>query len=397
MTSTGPRRTGVLLLIVLLFAAGCGYDGASSLPLPGAVGGPDTYRVTVILDDATNLVAKETCRSNDTVIGSVESVVLDKDLRARVVCRIKNSVRVPANAVATLSETSLLGERFLALDPPRGSAPRGELARGSTLPASRTRSDPNVELVFGALSQVLNGGSLGSIETITRELDKALSGTDLRGGIDQVGSAVSMLNNHRSEITRSLTSLDRLAGRLARQRKVLAEALDAVPGGLAVLERQRARLVRTLRRVASLSGVAVPLIARTRADLVADVRHVAPVLAELNKASDELALTLGRIATFPFPSNGMSALKGDFGGMYATLDLDVDFLNGLLGGARTGAGTAAPRGTAASPGGTTSAPPVPVPAPGTGTFPPGPAPVPVLPTRPGGLVGLLIGLLGGRG
>lgn len=325
-------RRPVALVACAALLTGCGYQGASSLPLPGAVGGKDTYRVTVVLDDATNLVVKETCRTNDTVIGSVESVELDKDLKAQVVCRIKNSVKLPANAVATLSETSLLGERFVALDPPLGETPEGVLARNAVLPASSTRVDPNVEMVFGALSQVLNGGSLGSIETITRELNTALSGSDLRGSLDQIGTVVAHFNDHREEITASLVSLDRLTSQLARQRRVLASALDSIPGGLAVLDRQRAKLVDTLQTLSDLSRTAVPLIRATRANTVADLEYLAPVLSQLSKAGDELALTLGRIAAFPFPSNALSTIRGDFAGMYATFDLDIDMLNRILGG-----------------------------------------------------------------
>ncbi len=326
-----PLSVAPLALVGALLA-GCGYEGASSLPLPGAIGGKGTYAVTVVLEDATNLVPKETCRSNDTVIGSVESVELDKDLNARVVCRIKDSVRLPANAQATLSETSLLGERFIALDPPPGVDPVGTLEPGTTMPAATTRVDPNVEMVFGALSQVLNGGSLGSLETITRELNTALTGADLGGALGELDDVVASLNDHRSEITASLVALDRLAGRLARQRTVLAEALDSIPGGLAVLDRQRTRLVATLRKLSALSRVAVPLIDATRENTVADLRHLAPVLSQLTKAGDELALTLSRVATFPFPSTALSTIKGDFAGMYATFDIDVDFLNRLLGG-----------------------------------------------------------------
>lgn len=321
--------TVVLLGIGL---TGCGYEGASSLPLPGAIGGDDTYAVTVVLPDATNLVAKETCRANDTVIGSVESVTLTADLNAKVVCRIKNSVSLPGNTVATLRETSLLGERFVALGPPIGQAAAGVLGRNVTVPASASRADPDVEMVFGALSQVLNGGSLGSIETISRELNTALTSADLGGTLDQVGAAVATFNDRRSAITASLTSLDRLASQLAAQREVLAEALDSIPGGLAVLDRNRDRLVATLSKLSDLSKVAVPLIASTRENTVADLRHLAPVLSELTKAGDELALSLTRIVTFPFPSNALSTIKGDYAGFYGTVEFDVDALNRLLGG-----------------------------------------------------------------
>ncbi|MET3961669.1 phospholipid/cholesterol/gamma-HCH transport system substrate-binding protein [Marmoricola sp. OAE513] len=320
-----------LLAAVLATAAltGCGYRGASSLPLPGGVGG-ETYELTVTFADATNLVARETCRTNDTVVGDVKSVKLDKNLQATVVCKIKKSVSIPANAVATLRETSLLGERFVSFDVPPGQEPEGRMAAGSVVPASATRADPDVELVFGALSQVLNGGNLGSLQTITRELGQALETGDLRRTIDQLGDTVGHLNDRREDITSALEALDRLSGALARQRQVIGSALDTVPAGLEVLDRQRPALVKLLENVDSLSDVVVPLIARSKADTVADLKHLTPVLDGLAEQGDELAVTVERIVSFPFPSNGLSAIKGDYGGMYATFTLDIDSLNSLI-------------------------------------------------------------------
>lgn len=321
------KRIGVVLVGLLL--TGCGYEGAQSLPLPGGVSG-DTYRVSTVFADATNLVPEVTCRINDTVVGSVDSVELDDQLKARVVCRIKESVTLPANATATLRETSLLGERFVALDPPPGEEPRGVLAPGSAIPEARTRVDPNTEMVLGALSQVLNGGSLGQIQTITQELSVAFAGSDVGGTLDTLGSTVGTLNDRRDSITASLESLARLSNRLAEQRSVIAEALDSIPGGLAALDRQRPRLVRTLRQLSSLSGAVVPLIERSKADVVADLEHLTPVLRALSEEGDELAATLERVATFPFPETALEAIKGDYGGLYATITLDVDAINALL-------------------------------------------------------------------
>jgi len=318
--------------LAVLVLSGCEYKGGESLPLPGAIGGKDTYRVTIVFSDATNLVAKETCRTNDTVIGSVESVELDEDLKARVTCRIKDSVSLPANVIASLRETSLLGERFVGLDPAPGTKPEGTLEHGAMVPEASTRADPDAEMVLGALSQLLNGGSLGSIQTISKELNAALSGSDFKATARQLRRVVGTLNDRRSEITATLEAMDKLAGRLARQKKVVAQALDAVPEGIAVLDRQRPRLTSTLLTLGRLSRVAVPLIERSKANTVADLKHVAPVLTELSKQGDELAKALERIVSFPFPSTFLDTVKGDFAGMYASIALDIDSLNALLAG-----------------------------------------------------------------
>jgi len=331
------RLRAVAAVLATVTLAGCSYEGAQSLPLPGAVGGDDTYTVSLVLADATNLVPKESCRANDTVIGSVESVTLNDQLEAEVVCRIKDTVTLPANVTAQLRETSLLGERFIALDVPTGETPRGRLEPGTMIPQSATRVDPNVEMVFGALSQVLNGGGLANLETITRELNTALSGSDLGATTRALGRIVGTFNENRNDIATSLEALDRLAGTLAKQRRALGAALDSVPSGLAALDRQRPRLVSTLRKLSALSHVAVPLIERSKADTVADLRHLQPVLKDLTKAGHNLATTLDRIAPFPFPSNAMHTLKGDYVGFYGRVLIDVDALNSLLGtGPKTG-------------------------------------------------------------
>ncbi|KRA28023.1 MULTISPECIES: MCE family protein [unclassified Nocardioides] len=332
--SLGVLAAGSLLL------GGCGFSGAKDLPLPGAVGGEDTYRVSMIFTDATNLVPKETCRANDTIVGSVESVELDEDLRAEVVCVIRDTVTLPANTVATLRETSLLGERFVSLDPPTGEQGLGALSADAVVPESSTRVDPNAEMVLGALSQLLNGGSLGTVQTISQELSTALEGSDFAETTRQLRVLVQHLNGRRGDITASLDAIDSLASRLADQRTVLAAALDSVPDGLAVLDRQRPQLTRTLKTLARLSRVAVPLIERSKANTVADLEHLKPVLRQLSTVGDELALSLERFASFPFPNTFLATAKGDYAGMYGSLTLDLDSLAPLL--APSGARAAAP-------------------------------------------------------
>lgn len=320
-------------VVALVALTGCSYRGAQSLPLPGAVSSKDAYRITILFSDATNLVVKESCRANDTVVGSVESISLDKKLKAKVVCLVRNDVALPANVTATLRETSLLGERFVGLDPPTGVRAQGRLQPGSVVPETSTRVDPDAEMVLGALSQLLNGGSLGSLQTISHELNNALGSSHLRSTIESFDRVVSKLDAHSGDISASLEGLGRLTEELGKQRAVIGTALDAVPGGLAVLDRQREKLVVALGKVSDLSQVAISLINRSKADVVADLKHLAPVLQQLTKAGGQLSRTVERIASFPFPSNTLSAVKGDWAGAYISVALDVGSLNKLLLGA----------------------------------------------------------------
>lgn len=325
------RRIAVAGLVVATLTGSCGFDGAQSLPLPGAAGGGG-YTVTITFADATNLVPKETCRSNDTVIGSVVSVELDDRLDAEVVCRIERDVVLPANVEATLRETSLLGERFVGLDLPVGESATGRLDDGAVIPVSATTVHPNTELVLGALSQVLNGGSLGSIATISRELNEALDGRtgQARSAAARLDELLSSLDDNRATVVATLSALGDLSATLADQRDVLADTLDQLPAGLAVLDRQRPRLTEALQRLNRLSRTAVPLIERSKANTVADLEHLAPVLTELANAGDELAPSLERLTSFPFNSNTLFTIKGDYQGAYVQANFDLDTVLTLL-------------------------------------------------------------------
>lgn len=350
MSST-PRLVlaPVAALVVGVLATGCEYDGASSLPLPGAVG-TDGYAVSMTFTDATNLVVRETCRTNDVVVGTVESVELNDELQAEVVCRIRKDVALPANVRAMIRETSLLGERYVALDPPATEEPQGELAADTVIPVADTHVVPNVEVVFGALSQVLNGGGLASIETISRELATAFEGADLTATMGEIQHLVGTLDANRDEVVNALTSLNRLAGRLSRQRSVIATALDTVPDGLEALERQRPRLIRTVEALARLSDVALPLIRDSKATTVANLRDLEVVLRELATEKRLLTDAIEGIITFPFPTNSLATAQGDYAGMFATIGFDVDSFNRLLEQEGFGA-PAAPTAPSSTPGG----------------------------------------------
>lgn len=322
------RVVPATVLSVLL--GGCSFGGVQDLPLPGSVHGSDTYTVTVVVADATNLVPNETCRMHDAIVGSVQSVTLGKDLRAHVVCRVKRSVRLPANVRPTLAETSLLGERYVALDPAPGEQPHGVLAAGATIAEAKTQVSPNVEVVLGALAQVLNGGSLGKAASITDELTTVLKGTDVPATLRELDRFTATLDADRQTLVDTLDALDRFAAGLADQRRAIAEAIDSVPGGLRALEQERPQIVRTLDAVQHLSQRAVTVIDQSRQATVGDLRRVAPVVRQLAKSGQDLALLIERLSSFPFPSNTLAMMRGDYGGATADIVVDADLLNQLL-------------------------------------------------------------------
>src|SRR3954452_10121525 len=140
------RRPRVLLAAVLAGAAsGCGFHGVYSLPLPGAeANGAHTYTVGVQLADVLDLVPYSAVKVNDATVGHVTSIRVQGS-HALVSCRLLDRVRLPAHAIARMQQTSVLGEKFVEIEPPAHVPPVGLFHNGDcTLPA-RTDTDASVE------------------------------------------------------------------------------------------------------------------------------------------------------------------------------------------------------------------------------------------------------------
>jgi phospholipid/cholesterol/gamma-HCH transport system substrate-binding protein len=242
---------------------------------------------------------------------------------------VRASVHLPANTEATLQQTTLLGEKYVALGPPVGADGTpvqavGSLKPGAVLPADDTENLPDVETVFGLLSNVLNGGSLGSLQTINIEITKALAGREgqVRDALKQLDTFVSGLDTQKAQIVRALDELDRFSGALARQNTTIGNALDNLPSGLKVLADEQSQFTHLLTDLSTFGKVATRVITSSRAQTVADFRDLKPVLGHLAAAGSNLPHALEVLITFPFPKAFTYDSPGDYSGLKISLDAD---------------------------------------------------------------------------
>jgi phospholipid/cholesterol/gamma-HCH transport system substrate-binding protein len=278
------RRTAVALVAGTVLA-GCGFS-AYDLPLPGGAGpGDDSYQVTVRFADVLDLVPRSAVKVDDVTVGEVEEIWLD-GFTANVRLRLDRSVRLPDNATAQIRQTSLLGEKFVSVAAPGGGQRSyGRLANGDVIPLARTGRSVEVEEVLSALSLLLNGGGVAQLKTINVELTKAMDGreTDINQLLRRLDTFVGELDAHKREITRAIDSLDRLSASLAKQRKTIGTTVDELPAALTILADQRKDLTRMLVELSKLGDVGTRVIEGTRADLLANLEALAPILTELAK------------------------------------------------------------------------------------------------------------------
>jgi phospholipid/cholesterol/gamma-HCH transport system substrate-binding protein len=351
-----PAAAALAAAIALAGCGSGGFNGIYNLPLPGGAPlGSHPYQVTAVFTNVLDLVPQSAVRVNNVPVGRVSRIWLPANSWfAHVSMVINGSVHLPANSVAEIAQSSLLGEQYVELAPPPGSG-QGTLRDGATIPVYRTTSNTTVEQVLGALSLLLNGGGLAQLHTITVELNHAFSGNapQIRSVLVEIDTLVANLNTHRSAIIAALGGLNKLAATLRARDRQIGFVLDNLTPGLSVLNQQRAQLVTLLNALHRLSDVAVSTINASEAQTVADLKALDPTLTELANAGQALPQSLQVLLTYPFTDQVLNAIKGDYLNAYLNVR------------ARKGTCVYAPLPVP------TSGTPPPLPAPGT-TCPPQP-------------------------
>jgi phospholipid/cholesterol/gamma-HCH transport system substrate-binding protein len=332
------RRGAAAIVLILAGSglAGCGWQGANSLPLPGTQGGgPGSYVVQAQLPDVNNIERNSRVRVGDVTVGNVVKIER-QGWHAVVTMTINGDVDLPENATATIGQTSLLGSLHIELAPPKNVPPEGKLHQGSVIPLSSGSAYPSTEKTLAAVSVLLNGGGIGQIQEITQTLSTAFAGreNDLRSLIGQLDIFVGHVNDQTADIIAATDSLNNLAGQVAAQKPVVDRALKTFPDALSVLKDQRAHLADALDQLGKFSALAADSVNQTKENLVKELNDIGPVLKSLADSGPALTRSLDFFATYPFPKPTLrNWLRGDYANLTAVIDLtlsrlDSSFLTG---------------------------------------------------------------------
>ncbi|MGY4712821.1 MCE family protein [Mycolicibacterium sp. CBM1] len=327
------RRLVVTASCVAVTATGCSFGGLNSLPLPGTVGhseGSTSYHVE--LANVAQLESNSPVLVGDVVVGSVGKMTVT-DWHADVEVSVKPGVVIPANAVATVGQTSLLGSMHLALNPPLGQAPTGVLKPGATLGINKSSTYPSTEQTLSALSVVVNGGGLGQIGDVIHEFSAAVNGREdkIRDLLTQLNDFVGLLADQRDSINAAVNSLNRLAGTFAGQSEVLTDALNRIPPAVDVLVNERPRITTALAKFRDFSNLATGLVNDTKADLVRNLQNLEPTLKALADVGPKLDTALAYLPTFPYTQATIDrAIRGDYLNQFIIFDLTVPRLKKTL-------------------------------------------------------------------
>lgn len=294
----GLWHPSALLVALGLAAAGCS--------LPGRVGGP--VELTAVFDDSSDLVVHHSVQVADVRIGSISSIELTDDFRALVTMEVKDGLELPADSVAVLRQTSLLGEKFVELRPRtpeddcEAPAGGGILVDGARIAC--TVEAPELESVTEQAVEILSVVAANRAEDLQTLVETGAVGfggraEELRGLVDDLVTISDTLADQTSNLVSIIDGLDRATANLAEG----SGDLDALLGNLAdattVLADDRAQAIATLEQLTRLARdqnqlVFEPYLEQT----TRQIEQLDAIVAEVTAGRGEVGNLLDWLATF---------------------------------------------------------------------------------------------------
>jgi virulence factor Mce-like protein len=193
------RRTRSVIAgaVVATLLSSCASISVNALPQPGSPPGPG-YDIVIEFSNVLNLPDRAKVVMDGTTVGVVTQVNLKSD-HVDVTSEIQSSVTVPSNTRATLQQSTVLGDTYVALErPPAGQAATSSVVAGGTVPLAQTTSPPQLEDTLANLANFVGSGAIQRAQNTIigiNHVSPAKAG-DLRNMVSRVAVDLSDLSNN---------------------------------------------------------------------------------------------------------------------------------------------------------------------------------------------------------
>ena len=253
------------------------------------IGSAGTITTSALFADVGTLAQGAQVKMADVPVGSVTAISLDGD-RAKVVMSIDTSADVPANVIAKVDRTTILGERFIDLAVPRH--PVGRLENGERI--ARTAIVPTVEQVIGYGSQVFGAISASDLAQIVNAGGQGFSGeaAALHQFLNSLSTVVAGYATRTKQITTVVHSLDRLGSTLAPTSGADAKAISNLSSTAKVLAQNSTRFEQLLVSLDAVSKQGSTILQSEYPQIVDQLKALEAVSSQLAIHQQDLAQLL---------------------------------------------------------------------------------------------------------
>ena len=176
--------------------------------------------ITAYFTSTVGLYVDNTVNVQGIPVGTVDDIVPVGNL-VRVVLKVDNDIRVPADAQAVIIAPTLVSDRYVQLGPSYTGGP--VMPDGAIIPADRTAVPVELDAVYKSLNTIAtalgpNGANqVGALNQLLRSSSSFLGGNGeaLKQTIVQVAGAVGTLSDNRGNLFATVDNLQQFTSTLA--------------------------------------------------------------------------------------------------------------------------------------------------------------------------------------
>jgi phospholipid/cholesterol/gamma-HCH transport system substrate-binding protein len=284
-----PVKVGAVSLIVLAALVLIAFK-AESLPL---IGGGDTYYAA--FTDSSGIKPNDEVRIAGVRVGKVTGVDLDGG-HVKVTFRIGTDAKFGTQTNAEIKVKTLLGAMFLALEP-KGS---GQLAKGSTIPTSRTRSAYDVVQAFSGLAERAEKIDLPQLTTSLNTLADATANTpeEFQSTLKGLSALSASVASRDAQLNTLLGNLKKVSGVLADRDQDIVSLMKSSDELLRAVVARREAVHELLVSTSKFSTELTALVQQSRADLNPALTNLKSVVDVLRKNQNNIDNALRLMAPF---------------------------------------------------------------------------------------------------
>jgi phospholipid/cholesterol/gamma-HCH transport system substrate-binding protein len=163
-----------LIAFALITLLGVSYVSAKYVGLTNGIFGPTGCTISADFPDSGGIFSNAEVTYRGVAVGRVSKLeLLPNGVRVNLKLHNCDNPKIPASAMAEVSNRSVIGEQYVNLIPPNGDAPY--LKAGQVIPMSRNKLPTATQVLLTNMDKLVRSVNTTNLQTTVSELGKAFN------------------------------------------------------------------------------------------------------------------------------------------------------------------------------------------------------------------------------
>lgn len=202
--------------VTTVLVSSCSSLSVNSIPQPGA-NHRNGYDIVLEFTSVLNLPNRAKVVQDGATVGVVTRVDL-KSNYVDVTSQIDSGIDIPANVRATLQQSTVLGDTYVALERPSTGATAPSVGAGGRIPLKQTVSPPQLEDTLANMANFVGSGAIQRVQDTIIGINRVTPSNreDLSNLVSRVAVDLADLSNNVDTVDKWLDGVSRTTDVMSR-------------------------------------------------------------------------------------------------------------------------------------------------------------------------------------